>query len=72
MTADEFLQAFAAETGTPVPSPEEIDALLELAGVAAHASVRTAAPIACWIGGRSGLSVAELRAAAQRIAPGVQ
>ncbi|MDX6717796.1 MAG: hypothetical protein QOJ63_50 [Solirubrobacteraceae bacterium] len=71
MTASEFLEAFAIEAGTPVPSPEEIDALLELAGIAAHASERLAAPIACWIGGASGMPVSELLAAAQRVAPGV-
>lgn len=72
MTASEFLETFATETGTPVPTSEEIDVLLELAGVAAHASERLAAPIACWIGGASGLPVSELLAAAQRVAPGVQ
>lgn len=72
MTASEFLQAFAAEAGTPVPSATEIDELLALAGIAAHASERTAAPIACWIGGASGLTVGQLLAAAQRVAPGVE
>lgn len=72
MTASEFLEAFASEAGTPVPTSEEIDVLLELAGIAAHASERLAAPIACWIGGASGLPASELLAAAQRVAPGVQ
>ncbi|MEA2220684.1 MAG: hypothetical protein QOJ35_3310 [Solirubrobacteraceae bacterium] len=72
MTASEFLRAFAAEAGTPVPSAHEIDELLALAGLAAHASERTAAPIACWIGGASGLTAAQLLAAARRVAPGVR
>jgi hypothetical protein len=72
MTATEFLEAFANEAGTPVPTSEEIDGLLELAGIAAHASERLAAPIACWIGGASGMPVSELLAAAQRVAPGVE
>jgi hypothetical protein len=72
MTASEFLEAFAAAAGTPAPTAEEMDALLELAAVAAHASERLAAPIACWIGGVSGMPVSELLAAAQRIAPGVE
>lgn len=50
------------------PSVEEIRELLDLAGTAAHASERTAAPLACWIAGQSELSLAELRAAAERIA----
>jgi hypothetical protein len=72
MTASEFLEAFATEAGTLVPNAEEIDVLLELAGIAAHASERLAAPIACWIGGASGLPASELLAAAQRVAPGVE
>ena len=71
MTATEFLQAFAAEAGMPIPSPDEIDELLELAGIAAHASERIAAPIACWIGGASGMPLGDLLAAARRVAPGV-
>jgi hypothetical protein len=72
MTASEFLEAFATEAGTLVPNAEEIDVLLELAGIAAHASERLAAPIACWIGGASGLPASALLAAAQRVAPGVE
>lgn len=69
MTRDEWIAAFAAEAGVPRPSLEEIRELLELAGTAAHASERTAAPLACWIAGRSGMTLAELRAAADRISP---
>jgi hypothetical protein len=72
MTVSEFLEAFAAEVGAPVPGQQDVDALLELAGIAAHASERIAAPIVCWIGGVSGLPVSELLAAAQRVAPGVE
>ncbi len=69
MTRDEWITAFAREAGVPAPSTEEIRELLSLAGVAAHASERTAAPLACWIAGRSGLSLAELAAAAERVSP---
>jgi hypothetical protein len=68
MTRDEWIAAFAREAGVPAPSIEEIRELLELAGTAAHASERTAAPLACWIAGRSGRSLQELSAAAERIA----
>lgn len=67
MTAGEFLDAFAAEVGAPAPSAEERDALLALASVAAHGSERLAAPLACWMGGVSGRSAAELLAAARRL-----
>jgi hypothetical protein len=69
MTRDEWIAAFAREAGVERPSPDEIRELLSLAGVAAHASERTAAPIACWIAGRSELSLDELSAAAERVTP---
>lgn len=70
MTRDEWIADFAREAGVRGPSVQEIRELLELAGTAAHSSERTAAPLACWIAGCSGLSLAELRAAAERVAPG--
>jgi hypothetical protein len=69
MTRDEWIAAFAREAGVERPSTEQVRELLSLAGVAAHASERTAAPIACWIAGRSALSLDELSAAAERIDP---
>ena len=69
MTRDEWIAAFAAEAGVERPDAEQIRELLALAGVAAHASERTAAPIACWIVGRSERSLQELSEAAARIAP---
>jgi len=68
MTVEQFLAAFAAEIGVPAPSGEESTALLEVASIAAHTSQRTAAPLACWMGGASGMPIAELLAAAQRVA----
>ena len=54
-TAPEWIAAFAASLGVDPPDDSTVDLLLELAGVAAHASARTAAPIACWLVGRAGL-----------------
>lgn len=59
MTAKEWLSGFAAVLGVDAPSDEEISDLLRLAGEAAHASERTAAPVACWLAARAGLSPAE-------------
>jgi hypothetical protein len=67
MNAREWIDAFAAEIGTDPPTDAEIEQILDLAGVAAHSSERIAAPVACWIGGRVGASLEELRAAADRI-----
>ena len=68
MTAQEFLEAFAAQVGVPAPSAEEFETLLEVASIAAHGSERLAAPLACWLGGASGMPAAELLAAAKRVA----
>jgi hypothetical protein len=67
VTRDEWIAAFAREAGVERPSPEEVRELLELAGTAAHASERTAAPLACWIAGRSGMSLQELAGIAERV-----
>jgi hypothetical protein len=71
VTASEFLEAFAAEVGTPPPRPQDVDVLLEIAAIAAHGSERLAAPLTCWIAGASGRPASELLAAARRVAPGV-
>jgi uncharacterized protein DUF6457 len=68
VTRDEWIGAFAREAGVERPSLEQIRELLDLAGTAAHASERTAAPLACWIAGRSKLSLAELRTIAAGLA----
>jgi uncharacterized protein DUF6457 len=67
VTRDEWIAAFTREAGVERPSPEEVRELLELAGTAAHASERTAAPLACWIAGRSGMSLRELAGIAERV-----
>jgi hypothetical protein len=54
-TPEAWLAAFAKQIGVDPPDPATIDALLELAGVAAHSSARQAAPFACWLVGQAGL-----------------
>jgi hypothetical protein len=68
--ADEWLAAFAAELGVEAPDEKTTAELLDLAATAAHASERIAAPIACFMAGRDGRSVSELRAAAERVGEG--
>ena len=70
MNAREWLDAFAAELGTDPPTNDEIKQILDLAAVAAHASERIAAPVACWVGGKVGASLEELQAAADRVSGG--
>lgn len=67
MTAEEWLELFAKELGVSAPGREEIDRILELAAEAAHSSERIAAPVACWIGARSGKPLDELIKLAGRV-----
>lgn len=64
-TAEEWIEAFASAAAVDAPSRAEIDALLELASVAAHSSERRAAPIACWIAARGGIDPAEAKEIAE-------
>ena len=68
MTAQEWVAAFADEIGVAAPAQEEMDEILRLAGVAAHASERIAAPIACYLAGTSGRSLAEALETAEGLA----
>ena len=56
MTAKEWFTGIAAELGVAPPTPEEIRDLLQLAGEAAHASERIAAPITCWLIARADIT----------------
>lgn len=67
-TARTWIDRFAAAVGAPALSDDEIDTLLGLAGVAAHASERTAAPISTWLAGRAGVSPAEAKSLAEQLA----
>lgn len=66
MTRDQWIEAFAKELALAPPSDDQIDAILKLAATAAHASERTAAPIAAWLAGRSGLPLIEANKLAER------
>jgi len=71
-SAEQWIDAFAAALGRPAPSAEERDAVLKLASVAAHASERRAAPIACWLAASSELSMDEALVLAQELAGGAR
>jgi Domain of unknown function (DUF6457) len=66
-TAPEWIAAFASALGVDPPDDATITSLLDIAGVAAHASERTAAPIACWLIGRADLPMADARRLADSI-----
>jgi hypothetical protein len=67
VTRDEWISEFARRAGADGPSVQEVRELLDLAGTAAHASERTAAPLACWIAGRTGTPLPTLLEIAAQI-----
>lgn len=70
MTAREWTAAYAAALGVPAPDDGEVERILELAGVAAHASERTAAPVACWLAATSGRGAGDALALARAVGGG--
>jgi hypothetical protein len=66
--ASDWVRLFAEELGTTAPSDAEVDELLAIAAVAAHASERTAAPLSTWLVGRAGAAPGTARAVADRLA----
>lgn len=61
MKPDDWIAGFADAIGAEPPDGATVNELLKLAAVAAHASERTAAPIACYLAGLSGRPIAELK-----------
>jgi hypothetical protein len=49
------------------PSAEELAVILDLAGEAAHASERVAAPAACWMAGKAGTPLPDALEAAREV-----
>lgn len=64
-----WLAAFAARLGVPEPTDDEIDRVLALAGLAARASARQAAPVACWLAARAGVTLEQALTVAQEGPP---
>jgi Domain of unknown function (DUF6457) len=68
MDAREWLAAYAQRLGVEAPTADELTAVLDLAGVAAHASERIAAPVACWLAAKAGVGLDEAMTIARRVA----
>jgi Domain of unknown function (DUF6457) len=67
MNANTWLAAYAEKIGVPAPTKDELKAVLDLAGIAAHSSQRIAAPVATWMAGRAGLDLAEAMRIAEEV-----
>jgi hypothetical protein len=65
MRAKQWIAAYAEQLGIEPPTAAELKAILDLAGVAAHASERIAAPVACWMSAKAGRSLEESLALAR-------
>ena len=57
MNAPDWLAAYAEKLGVDAPTTAELKAVLELAGEAAHASERIAAPVAGWLAAKAGVEL---------------
>lgn len=68
MEPQQWLAALADRLGLDELSQSDIDTLLDIASVAAHTSERLAAPLTCYLIGRSGISPTEAKAIADEIA----
>lgn len=68
MDGQEWIGAFAQALGLEPLTEADTEALLDLAGVAAHASERLAAPLTCWLVGRAGITPEEALRIARELA----
>jgi len=68
MDGKEWIDRYAAGLEMETPAEDLVEALLDLASTAAHASERWAVPVTCWLAGRSGVTAAEALDLARRLA----
>ncbi len=62
-----WIDAFAAALGAAAPTDADVEAILALAAEAAHASQRTAAPVACWLAAAAGRTPTEALSLARSV-----
>jgi hypothetical protein len=67
MNAKEWIAEFARALDTEPPTAHEFSQLLDVAGEAAHSSERVAAPVACWVAARAGVSPEQALAVARQV-----
>jgi hypothetical protein len=68
VNARQWISDYAERLGSEPPSAHEWGAILDLAAEAAHSSERVAAPVACWVAAKAGVSLDEALAAARELA----
>jgi hypothetical protein len=68
MTGYEFAHDVAHALGVESLTDKDAETILAIAGTAAHASERLAAPLCAYLAGRSGRSLEDVRAAVASVA----
>ena len=63
-----WLDRYTAALGSPPITDEDVETLLALAGVAAHASERKAAPVTCYLAALAGVPLDKALATARELA----
>jgi hypothetical protein len=63
-----WLDRYTAALGLTPITDDQIETLLSLAGIAAHASERTAAPVSCYLAAVAGVPLADAVEVARRLA----
>jgi hypothetical protein len=72
LSARQWIDQFSAALGVTSPTDEEVAAILDVAGAAAHASERTAAPVSTWLSAQAGVSASVALDTARRLAAEVE
>jgi Domain of unknown function (DUF6457) len=67
MNGPDWLAAYAEKLGVDAPTQDELTAVLDLAGEAAHSSERIAAPVACWLAAKAGVGLDEAMRLAETV-----
>lgn len=70
MDGGSWVRDYAEALGVPPPSDEDVDTILRLAAIAAHASERWAAPVSCWLAAQAGWTPADALRLAERMTDG--
>jgi hypothetical protein len=63
-----WLDQYTTALGLEPITDDDVETLLALAGVAAHASERTAAPVSCYLAARAAVPLVDALGAARRLA----
>jgi hypothetical protein len=67
MNVTQWLAAYAEKLDVEAPTKDELKAVLDVAGQAAHSSERIAAPVACWLAARAGVDLDEAMRLAKEV-----